>query len=93
MGRRPKARPAPLPEDQVGDRLRRAALGQRIRETRERLGWSLRDLSVRSGFHRNELLSLEAGEVDARLGTITRLAAAMGCGEAWLLLGVAEKPE
>ena len=86
-GRKPKARPSPLAEDPIGEVKRREALGQRIRQERERMGWSLRDLAVRSGFHRNELMALEAGEVDARVGTIARLAAALGCSDAWLLVG------
>lgn len=80
----------PLPEDPIGELKRRASLGERIRRVREGLGWSLRDLAMRSGFHRNELLALEAGQVDARVGTIARLAASLGCSEAWLLVGEAE---
>lgn len=86
-GRKPKPRPETLPQDPDRERQRREELGRRLRECRESRAWSLRDLAARSGLHRNEILSLEGGMVDARVGTIARLAEALDCQEAWLLYG------
>lgn len=91
-GRTRKDRPEPLPQDLERDRKRRVEIGERIRECREKRGWSLRDLEARSGLARNNLLAIERGEVDAKVGTIAGLAEALECEEAWLLLGVRLQP-
>lgn len=86
-GRKKKERPETLPENSEREIQRRRDLGMRIRECRERRGWSLRDLAAASGLHHNNLLAIEQGTVDAKVGTITGLAQALECEEAWLLLG------
>lgn len=91
-GRTRKDRPEPLPQNLERDRKRRIEIGGRIRECREKRGWSLRDLEARSGLARNNLLAIERGEVDAKVGTITGLAEALECDEAWLLLGAKPHP-
>ncbi len=86
-GRMKKVRPEPLPENSEREIQRRRELGIRLRECREKRGWSLRDLAARSGLHQNNLMAIERGTVDAKVGTITGLAEALECEEAWLLLG------
>jgi len=82
-----KERPETLPENSEREAHRRQELGRRIRECREKRGWSLRDLSAASGIHRNNLMAIERGTVDAKVGTITGIAEALECEEAWLVLG------
>jgi transcriptional regulator with XRE-family HTH domain len=51
---------------------------QRIRERREKLGWSQTKLSVMSGMSQATISRLESGEIAGSIDTLQRLAGAMG---------------
>lgn len=86
-GRPVKIRPEPLPADDAAEGERRRAIGQRARQCREELGWTMRDLASRASMAPEEVRRLEAGLADAKMSTLIRLAKALDCPEKWLLLG------
>jgi len=55
-----------------------AALARRIRQERERRGWSLADLALRSGVSRAMISKVERGEASPTAETLGRLATGFG---------------
>lgn len=55
-----------------------AAFGKRVRETREKLGWSQVDLSANSSVSEGQISAIENGRESPRLATIKSLAIAFG---------------
>jgi transcriptional regulator with XRE-family HTH domain len=67
--------------------------GQRIIDSRERNGWTRRELAKRSGLHEQHLLKIEQGLRKRIEGdTLIRLARALGCSADYLL-GLKEEKE
>src|SRR5688572_16806279 len=64
-------------------------VGSRVRSSRERLGWSRRQLSERSGVSERFLAQLEVGEGNISLGRFAEVASALGTTPADLLAGAA----
>jgi transcriptional regulator with XRE-family HTH domain len=56
----------------------RAAVGHRVRGLRKRLKISQEDLAERADLHRNYVGSVERGERDVGILSVSRLAAALG---------------
>jgi transcriptional regulator with XRE-family HTH domain len=52
----------------------RKQLGNRVRELRERKGWSQEELAHQSGLARSFTGAIERGEKDIRLSTLLKLA-------------------
>lgn len=52
-------------------------LGAALRRRRRELGWTQKQLATRVGLRPATISELEAGEVDARFSTVTRLMAAL----------------
>jgi transcriptional regulator with XRE-family HTH domain len=66
---------------------------QRLREARQRCGWSQVELGKRSGVHHMAISRLERGEKkDVTGGTLRKLAVALGVTADWLL-GIADDTE
>lgn len=66
--------------------------GDRIRALRDRRGWTLFDLAVKSGFRNPANLSrVECGYKEVSVPTLVRLADALGCSTDYLT-GRADKP-
>lgn len=62
-------------------------LGQRLKDRREELGWSLRDLEERSGVHNSLIFKIETGRVrDPSLEKVRALADAMDCSATRMLI-------
>lgn len=67
------------------------SLGSRLRSLREERGWSQRELARRvDGLHQPDLSAYETGRVAPGLGTLVRVAGALGLSLAELLEGVGE---
>jgi transcriptional regulator with XRE-family HTH domain len=63
-------------------------VGDRIRERRTELGWSLRDLEERAGVNNAVILRIETGAIaQPRIDKLNRLARALGLNVADLLVG------
>jgi len=69
-----------------------ATVGMRVRATRERLGWSRRELSQRCGVSERFLAQLESGEGNISLARFAAVAAALGATPAELLAGATARP-
>jgi transcriptional regulator with XRE-family HTH domain len=67
-------------------------VGARVRVRRLDRGLTLDELSQRSGVSRRMITMLEAGETNASLGTLDKLARALGCAFADLVVGRAVAP-
>jgi transcriptional regulator with XRE-family HTH domain len=65
--------------------------GANVRVRREQLGISQEQLAERAGVHRTYVGSVERGERNLSLLNILRIAAALECGAADLLKGIAIK--
>jgi transcriptional regulator with XRE-family HTH domain len=63
-------------------------LGENIRRIRRGAGLSQEQLSARSGLHSTEISRLERGVREPRLGTIVRVARALGVAPAELLADI-----
>ncbi len=63
--------------------LRRRQLLRELAARRERLGLSQTTVAARMGTSQSAVARLEAGEVDARLSTVERFAAALGQKVEW----------
>jgi len=57
----------------------RLAIVRELISMREQRGWSQRELADRAGMKQPQLARLETGQVEPKLGTLQRLATAMGC--------------
>lgn len=55
-------------------------IGQRVRRTRTERGWTLDDLSERSGVSRRMVINIEHGEGNPSIATLLRLSDALGVG-------------
>lgn len=75
MGRTRKPRPAGLA----------GQLGERIEAVRKARGWTAEELAVGAGVGRGTVLRIEAGSVDAGIGTVRAVARALGLSGAELL--------
>lgn len=53
-------------------------VGDRIRRSREAKGWLQRELSVAAALPLRTIGRIERGEVDVRLSTLAKIAAALG---------------
>jgi len=69
-----------------------ATVGLRVRASRERLGWSRRELSQRCGVSERFLAQLEVGEGNISLLRFADVAAALGVSPAELLAGATGRP-
>jgi transcriptional regulator with XRE-family HTH domain len=56
----------------------RKALGRRVRELRQKRGWSQEELANESGLARSFTGAIERGEKDLRLSTLLKLAGTFG---------------
>lgn len=56
----------------------RKALGRRVRQLREKRGWSQEDLANESGLARSFTGAIERGEKDLRISTLVKLADTFG---------------
>jgi ribosome-binding protein aMBF1 (putative translation factor) len=72
--------------------LRRRELLHALAEKRERLGLSQTTVAARMGTSQSAVARLEAGEIDAKLSTVERFAAALGQSVQWRLVAPPRKP-
>ena len=63
------------------------AIGVRIVDHRERLGWSTADLAARTGLTAQAIRSLEQGKANPHTWTIKLIAEALGCPAGYLAYG------
>ena len=63
--------------------LRRRQLLRKLAARREKLGLSQTVVAARMGTSQSAVARLEAGEIDAKLSTVDRLAAALGQKVEW----------
>lgn len=75
-GRPRKERRVAPPVDPEQEQSRQQALGAWVRAAREERGWSQRDLAAVAGCAPETIAGLERGQVDPRLSTLCRIAAA-----------------
>lgn len=68
--------------------LAQERFGRNVRSERERHGWSQEALGQRADLHLSEVSRLERGEREPRLGTMTKLAKALGVDLATLIRGI-----
>ena len=62
-------------------------LGQRLRDRRVELGWSLRDLETRCGVHNSLITRIEQGRIkDPSLGSLRRICVALDVSATQLLI-------
>lgn len=91
-GRRTKPVIPDDPPEAVGGGVPFQALhlctGQRLRQKRDELGVSLRELADAAGVSFETIRKVENGEVDPRLDTCERIAVALGVSPCWLAFGV-----
>ena len=66
------------------------SIGDKIRDLRERKGWTQDDLAEAAGIHRVTIAKYEAGKVEPKSTSLSRLAAALEV-EAGFLLGESDK--
>jgi ribosome-binding protein aMBF1 (putative translation factor) len=71
--------------------LRRRELLRALADKRERLGLSQTAVAARMGTSQSAVARLEAGEIDAKLSTVERFAAALGQTVQWRLAAVPRK--
>ena len=64
--------------------------GQRVRQRREKLGWSQMTLADNVGMHFTYVSSVERGERNISLQNIVRLAGALGVDPGTLVKGLAD---
>lgn len=68
------------------------SVGTRIRELRTQLGWSQRALAQKSKLGCGHISSIETGQNDLKLSTLTKIAAALGIRVTDLLEGCTNEP-
>lgn len=87
-GRPVKARPEKLATATKAARLEhQAAIGRRVAEQRQRLGWSPADLAARTGLTGQTVRGLEQGSHNPHTWTVKLLADALGCAAGYLAYG------
>lgn len=67
-------------------------MGERLRTSRGRLGWTQRDLAAKTGVGLATIRRVEQEAMEPRMGTTRKLAAALGISEAWLAYGIGDGP-
>ena len=65
-------------------------LGANVRSARREIGLSQEALAERANLHRTEISHLERASRDARLGTIVKVAQALGVPPSSLLRGISQ---
>jgi len=74
-----------------GKSVRQVAFGDRVRQHRQRLGWSQETLAYEADINRTYIASLEAGRRNPSLDLMARLAAALGVDLGELVKGLQAK--
>ena len=69
-----------------------ATMGERLRASRGRFGWTQRDLAARTGVGLATIRRVEQEAMEPRMGTTRKLASALGVAEGWLAYGVGDGP-
>jgi transcriptional regulator with XRE-family HTH domain len=67
------------------------ALGGRVRDIRDRRGWSQEDLAEEAGLHRTYIGHIERGEVNLSVINLLKVAAALGVDARELVKGLAQE--
>lgn len=74
-----------------GAARKRVFRGDRLRETREKRGWTQDELAVKLGFGQSQMNKYENGKSDPTPEVLVRLASALEVSVDWLL-GLVENP-
>jgi transcriptional regulator with XRE-family HTH domain len=69
-----------------------AAIGARVRESRQAHGWTLDQLADASGVSRRMVVNVEQGEANPSVGTLLRISDALGIGLPALVQDAQPKP-
>jgi transcriptional regulator with XRE-family HTH domain len=69
-----------------------AAIGARVRESRQAHGWTLDQLAEASGVSRRMVVNVEQGEANPSVGTLLRISDALGVGLPALVQAPQPKP-
>ena len=69
-----------------------SGLRQRIRDLREGLGWSQRELSRRAGVHHATIARIEDGSMDPKIVVLDAIATAFGCDGQYVIVGAPDAP-
>jgi transcriptional regulator with XRE-family HTH domain len=75
------------------DEVVQQALGRRIRQLREKKGWSQEDFAARSGLHRTFVGNIERGLKNTTILTLMMISKALGISVAELLRGLEKRVE
>src|SRR5579864_7152217 len=75
------------------DEIVQQALGTRIRQLREKKGWSQEDFAARSGLHRTFVGNIERGLKNTTILTLLMISRALGISVAELLRGMERRVE
>ena len=75
------------------DEVVQQALGARIRQLREKKGWSQEDFAARSGLHRTFVGNIERGLKNTTILTLMMISKSLGITVAELLRGLEKKVE
>ena len=67
-----------------------ATMGDRLKDSRKRVGLTQRDLAARTGVGLATIRRVEQEVMEPRMGTTRKLAAALGVNESWLAYGVGD---
>ncbi len=74
-------------------RLAALSVGVRLREARDRRGWTLIELGTKAGVGTTTVTSIETGSRQPRGDTVEKLARALGVPRCWLAYGDGPKPD
>ena len=75
------------------DEVVQQALGKRIRQLREKKGWSQEDFAARSGLHRTFVGNIERGLKNTTILTLLMIAHSLGISVSELLRGLEKRVE
>jgi len=75
------------------DEVVQQALGARIRQLREKKGWSQEDFAARSGLHRTFVGNIERGLKNTTILTLVMVSRALGITVSELLRGLEKRVE
>ncbi len=67
-------------------------MGERLRLSRTRRGWTQVDLTAKTGVGLATIRRVEQEAMEPRMATTRKLAAALGVAEGWLAYGVGDGP-
>lgn len=73
--------------------MRAYSVGVRLRQAREKRGWSQRELADKSEISASSIGYIESGEKQPRGDTVESLAIALEVDPCWLLYGTGTKPQ